>query len=67
MWGFILATSLYTAVHVATGNMVLVLAALVCGIFWGWLYMRYKSMLINVVSHTVWDILVFLILPFAEF
>ena len=65
--GFVLATVLYTAVHIATGNMVLVLAALVCGIFWGWLYMRYRSMIINVVSHTVWDILVFLVLPFAEF
>ena len=62
--GFILATALYTAVHIATGNMVLVLAALVCGVFWGWLYMRYKSMIINVVSHTVWDIGVFLLLPF---
>lgn len=64
MTGFILATALYTAVHIATGNIVLVLAAFICGIFWGWLYMRYKSMIINVVSHTVWDIGVFLLLPF---
>ena len=63
--GFILATALYTVVHIATGNMVLVLAALICGVFWGWLYMRYKSMTINVVSHTVWDIGVFLLLPFS--
>ncbi len=65
MKGFILATLLYTIVHIATGNMVLVLAALICGLFWGWLYMRYKSMLINVISHTVWDIGVFLIVPFS--
>lgn len=64
MSGFILATVLYTAVHIATGNLVLVLAALICGLFWGWLYMRYKSMTINVISHTVWDIGVFLLLPF---
>lgn len=63
--GFIIATMLYTLVHVATGNMVLVLAAFVCGLFWGWLYMRYKSMIINVVSHTVWDIAVFILLPFT--
>jgi len=63
--GFILATLLYTAVHIATGNWVLVLAALVCGVFWGWLYMKYRSMIINVVSHTVWDIGVFILLPFA--
>jgi membrane protease YdiL (CAAX protease family) len=66
MTGFILATALYTAVHIATGNMVLVLAAFICGVFWGWLYMRYKSMIINVVSHTVWDIGVFLLLPFSS-
>ena len=64
--GFILATFLYAAVHVATGNPVLVLAALVCGLFWGWLYLRYRSMVINVVSHTLWDIAVFLIMPFGH-
>jgi uncharacterized protein len=64
--GFILATFLYAAVHVATGNPVLVLAALVCGLFWGWLYLRYRSMIINVVSHTLWDIAVFLLLPFGH-
>lgn len=62
--GFILATFLYTAVHLATGNLVLVLAALVCGIFWGWLYKTLHSVTINVISHTVWDILVFIVLPF---
>jgi len=66
MAGFILATTLYTAVHIATGNFVLVLAALICGLFWGWLYMRFNSMIINVISHTVWDIGVFLLLPFTS-
>ena len=63
--GFLLAAFIYTAVHIATGNAVLVLAALVCGVFWGWLYMKYRSMLINIVSHTVWDIAVFILLPFS--
>ena len=63
--GFLVATFLYTAVHIATGNMVLVLAALVCGLFWGWLYMKYRSMIINVISHTVWDVGVFILLPFT--
>lgn len=63
--GFILATGLYAAVHLASGNIMLVLAALVCGIFWGLLYLRYRSPLLNAVSHTTWDIAVFLIFPFA--
>ena len=65
MAGFLGATFLYTAVHIATGNVVLVLAALICGLFWGWLYMKYRSMIINVVSHTVWDVGVFILLPFT--
>jgi uncharacterized protein len=63
--GYVLATAIYTVVHTASGNIMLVLAALVCGIFWGFLYFRYGSMVINIVSHTVWDIAVFLIFPFT--
>lgn len=62
--GFLIATAVYTGVHVFTGNIMLIVAALVAGLFWGWMYMKYKSMVMNVVSHTVWDIAVFLIIPF---
>jgi hypothetical protein len=62
--GFILTSLLYTSVHLASGNIMLVLAAAVCGVFWGWLYLRFRSPLLNVVSHTVWDLLVFVIFPF---
>ena len=62
--GLVLALILYTGVHIFTGNIMLVLAAFICGLFWGWMYKKYNSMLINVISHTVWDIVVFLILPF---
>ena len=62
--GLVIALVIYTGVHVLTGNFMLIMAAFICGLFWGWLYLRYKSMLINVVSHTVWDITVFLLFPF---
>jgi membrane protease YdiL (CAAX protease family) len=62
--GLIIALVLYTGVHVFTGNIMLILAAFICGLFWAWMYLKYNSMLINVISHTVWDIVVFLILPF---
>lgn len=61
--GFILATLVYTAVHIPSGNIMLVLAAAVCGVAWGFLYMRYNSMVLNIVSHTIWDIMIFLVLP----
>jgi len=62
--GLLIALVLYTGVHIFTGNFMLIMAALICGLFWAWMYLKYESMLINVISHTVWDIVVFLILPF---
>ena len=62
--GFVVAALLYAAVHLASGNIMLVLAATVCGLFWGWLYLRFRSPLTNIVSHTLWDLAVFVIFPF---
>jgi hypothetical protein len=42
----------------------LVLAAAVCGLFWGVLYLRTGSILLVAVSHTLWDIAVFVLFPF---
>ena len=63
-FGFALTALLYTAVHLASGNIMLVLAAAVCGVFWGWLYLRFRSPVLNVVSHTLWDLMVFVLFPF---
>ncbi len=63
-YGFVLTTLLYSAVHLAGGNIMLVLAAAVCGVFWGWLYLRFRSPVLNVISHTLWDLLVFVVFPF---
>jgi membrane protease YdiL (CAAX protease family) len=63
--GFVLATAVYTLVHIGSGNVMLVLAAGVCGLFWGYLYLRYDSIVLNVISHTLWDVTVFLWLPFS--
>jgi len=62
--GWLLATALYALVHAGSGNIMLVLAAGVCGLFWGFLYLRFKSVLLVAVSHTLWDLLVFIVLPF---
>jgi CAAX protease family protein len=62
--GFFLSTGIYTLVHVGSGNVMLVLAAGVCGLFWGYLYLRHGSITLNVISHTLWDVSVFLWLPF---
>lgn len=62
--GFVLATGIYTFIHLGSGNVMLVLAAGVCGLFWGYLYLKYNSMVLNVISHTLWDVTVFLLFPF---
>jgi CAAX protease family protein len=61
--GFLLATMIYTLIHIGSGNLMLVLAAGVCGLFWGFLYLRFRSMLLNAISHTLWDVAIFLVLP----
>ena len=61
--GFAIATSVYALVHIGSGNPMLVLAAGLCGLCWGFLYLRAHSLLTNVLSHTVWDISVFLLFP----
>ena len=61
--GYLLGVIFYTLIHIATGNLILIVAAVVGGLFWGWMYMKYNSMLMNIVSHIVWDIAIFLVLP----
>ena len=33
-------------------------------LFWGWLYLRFRSPVLNIVSHTLWDLAVFVVFPF---
>ena len=61
--GYIGASLVYAAVHVFTGNTMLVLAALTSGLFWGLIYWRTGSVLAVCFSHALWDILVFIMFP----
>ncbi|NPV83579.1 MAG: CPBP family intramembrane metalloprotease [Candidatus Aminicenantes bacterium] len=63
--GFLGVSLLYALVHLPSRNPVLVLAALVCGLWWGFQYYKFNSLLSNVISHVLWDLLVFLLLPFS--
>ena len=63
--GVMAGALVYTLVHLPTANPVLLLAALTCGLFWGILYDRTRSLPLVAISHTAWDILVFLLLPLA--
>jgi uncharacterized protein len=58
------ASLLYASVHIYSGSFLLVFAAFFSGFFWGLLYMWKKSMPLVIVSHIIFDILIFIILPF---
>jgi CAAX amino terminal protease family. len=62
--GYIISVLLYSGVHIITGNIMLVIAAFVCGVFWGWLYKKEKSLLPVIISHALWDLTVFVLFPF---
>jgi uncharacterized protein len=54
---------LYASVHIYSGTFILMLAAFLSGLLWGALYMWKKSMPLVIVSHIVFDIMIFIILP----
>ncbi len=62
--GWAVATGIYGGVHIAAANPMLIVAALAAGGFWGLLYLRIGRLAPLVVSHIVWDLAVFLVLPF---
>ena len=63
MAGFVVATLIYGGVHVFSGNVMLMLAALVAGAWWGAFYVWKKDLLALIVSHSVWSAFIFAILP----
>jgi membrane protease YdiL (CAAX protease family) len=61
--GIIYGALLYASVHVYSGKLMLILGAFLSGIIWGSLYYWKKSMPLVIVSHIVFDIMLFIILP----
>ena len=61
--GFVLATALYTAVHIPSLNFMLIGAAGVAGAFWGLLYLTTGRLWPVILSHALWDVLIFILLP----
>ncbi|OGD09100.1 MAG: hypothetical protein A2Y86_02475 [Candidatus Aminicenantes bacterium RBG_13_62_12] len=63
--GWLAAAALYAVVHAGSGNTLLILAAGVCGLAWGFLFLRFRSIVLNAVSHALWDVAVFVLWPIA--
>ena len=62
---FLMTTACYTLVHLPSGNFMLIMAALVCGIVWGGLYwLMPQNLRAIIISHALWDAAAFVWLPF---
>lgn len=61
--GYLGASLMYAAVHVWAFNQTLLGAALVCGLFWGWMMLKYRSLWPGIISHVLWDVAIFVCFP----
>ena len=62
--GYLIATACYTLVHVPSCNFMLVMASMVCGLAWGFLYRQMPQHFTGIViSHALWDAAVFVWFP----
>jgi membrane protease YdiL (CAAX protease family) len=61
--GYLIATTIYAGVHVFSWNLVLILAALVAGAFWGFLYLWKRDLVIQITSHSFWSAVIFAVAP----
>ena len=63
-YAFLLTSVIYALVHIWSFNFMLVMAALVAGCIWGFIYrLCPKALPALIVSHALWDALVFVIIP----
>jgi membrane protease YdiL (CAAX protease family) len=61
--GLLITGVLYGAVHIWSRSIVLVGAALVAGLWWGLMFDRTRSITTTIISHSLWSLLIFIILP----
>ena len=63
--GYAAGVALYAGVHIVTGNGLLIIAALVCGLYWGAIYWKTGSLVPVLISHMIWDPLIFVLFPLS--
>ena len=62
--GWLAASACYAAVHIVSDNFILVMAALIAGLFWGLMYLWLKENLVPVIiSHSLWTFGIFILMP----
>ncbi len=61
--GLVVGTLIYGGVHLFSMNLILILAALVAGAFWGLLYLWKRDLGMVIVSHSLWSAFIFAVFP----
>lgn len=61
--GYLISVFGDTTVHLSSLNPILVLSAFITSIVWGYLFLYTKSLTVSLISHVLWDILVFVLFP----
>ncbi len=61
--GWLIAAFFYTAVHLCAMNFMLIGAAAVAGLFWGFMYWRLGRLGPLIISHCIWTTVIFAIFP----
>ena len=62
--GLFVTSAVYALIHIFAFNFMLFVAAAVCGLFWGFLYLCEGSLVPVIVSHALWDLMRFVLFPF---
>jgi uncharacterized protein len=64
--GYFVSSLLYAGIHVFALNAMLLIASLICGFFWGALFLKYKSVWPGIISHALWDVAIFVVFPMTN-
>ncbi len=64
-WAVVASAFVYVLPQVAFRSPLLMLVALMCGLVWGALRVRFKGVAAPLTAHIVWDLLIFVVYPVA--
>lgn len=63
---WILVTTIYTGVHLPTLNPPLLITAFIGGLVWGYIFMKTGSITAGAISHTIFNLMIFVFMPLGN-
>lgn len=62
-WGWLFTGTIYAGVHIWSMNSILVLSAVIAGLFWGLIYWKTGNLIPCIISHSLWTTGIFVLFP----